>query len=167
MARRDSGGSCATSDTTTSPSSTGASAPGSARSESGPERIEPAGFVPRAPRTGDTIEADELLARLDDPRLVIVDARAPERFRGDESDDPIARLDPVLGHIPGAVNAPHAAGAIPEELAGAGELAVYCGSGVTACVDLLRLARMGRPDARLYPGSWSEWSRRGLPAERV
>ena len=44
----------------------------------------------------------------------------------------------------------------------ADEIVVYCGSGVTACVDLLELALAGRPDARLYPGSWSEWSWREI-----
>lgn len=130
----------------------------------GPEQVEPREFSPRE-RAEDTIEADELVERLGDPRLAVVDARAPERFRGDAFDDPVAKLDPVAGHIPGAVNVPHAGGTIPEKLLEAEEIAVYCGSGVTACVDLLRLARAGRPDARLYPGSWSEWSRRGLPAE--
>ena len=43
---------------------------------------------------------------------------------------------------------------------------VYCGSGVTSCVPLLALAEAGRPDARLYPGSWSEWEGRELPLER-
>jgi thiosulfate/3-mercaptopyruvate sulfurtransferase len=55
---------------------------------------------------------------------------------------------------------------VPDELLEAEELVVYCGSGVTACVDLLALSLAGRPDARLYPGSWSEWSSLGLPLER-
>jgi len=127
----------------------------------GEEDVEPAEFVPR-PRTGDTIEADELLARLGERGLAVVDARAPERYRGE-----IEPIDPVAGHIPGAVNWPHAdASSVPDGLLEAGEIAVYCGSGVSACVDLLALARAGRPDARLYPGSWSEWSGRGLPVER-
>lgn len=133
---------------------------------SGTEEIEAASFVPRE-RPGDLIEADELLERLDDSRLVVLDARAPERYRGDALDDPIAALDPSAGHIPGAGNLHHADPApIPPAVLDADEIAVYCGSGVTACVTLLRLAEAGRPDARLYAGSWSEWSRRGLPVER-
>ncbi len=124
----------------------------------GAERIEPASFVP-APRVSDTIEADELLSRLDDPRLAIVDARAPERFRGEAEP-----LDPIAGHIPCAVNTP-ATEALSARLLEADEIVAYCGSGVVACVTLLELARAGRPDAKLYPGSWSEWSRRGLPAD--
>jgi thiosulfate/3-mercaptopyruvate sulfurtransferase len=126
----------------------------------GEEEIEPAEFVPR-PRTGDTIGADELAARLREPGLVVVDARAPERYRGE-----VEPIDPVAGRIPGAVNWPYAEAAeVPPDLLDAAELVVYCGSGVTACVDLLALARAGRPDARLYPGSWSEWCTQGLPSE--
>jgi thiosulfate/3-mercaptopyruvate sulfurtransferase len=127
---------------------------------SGEEAIEAAEFAPR-PRSDDTIDAEELLERLDDSRLVVVDARVPERYRGD-----VEPLDPVAGHIPGARNLPFTDALVPpEEIRRAEEIAVYCGSGVTACVDLLALHRAGRPDARLYPGSWSEWSRRGLPVE--
>ena len=134
----------------------------------GEEEIEPAEFVPRE-RSGDTIEADELLARLGEPGLVLLDARAPERFRGEGlEEDPIAALDPAAGHIPGAHNLHHATAVrnVPDSVLVAEEIVVYCGSGVTACVDLLALAQAGVEDARLYPGSWSEWSRRGLPGER-
>jgi thiosulfate/3-mercaptopyruvate sulfurtransferase len=128
----------------------------------GDKEAEPAAFVPR-PREGDTIQADELLARLGEKGLVVVDARAPERYRGET--EPI---DPVAGRIPGAVNWPatEAGGPVPEEITRANEIVVYCGSGVSACVDLLALHAAGRADARLYPGSWSEWCRRGLPGER-
>ena len=152
------GGSCATSATRTSPCCGAASSRGSARCAGGEEAIEPAEFVPR-PRTGDTIEAEELQARLGEPGLTIVDARSPERYRGEA--EPI---DPVAGRIPGAVNWPYGT-ELPPGIAEAGEIVVYCGSGVTACVDLLTLAQAGRPDAKLYPGSWSEWCGRGLPAE--
>lgn len=98
----------------------------------------------------------------------LVDARAPERYRGD-----VEPLDPVAGHIPGAVN--HffqrnlADGRFrtPDELRAqwreslgdvAGDQVVcYCGSGVTACHNLLALEYAGVTGARLYPGSWSEW----------
>jgi thiosulfate/3-mercaptopyruvate sulfurtransferase len=119
----------------------------------GEEEVAAAEFTPR-PRTGDTIEAQELQDRLDE--LVLVDARAPERYRGD-----VEPIDPVAGHIPGARNAPW-----NEELPEIprGDVVAYCGSGVTACVTVHRLALAGR-EAKLYPGSWSEWSGLGLPAE--
>ena len=127
----------------------------------GEEPIEHAQFVAR-PRTGDTIEADELAERLGEPGLVLVDARAPERYRGE-----VESIDPIAGRIPGAVNVPYAAGdPVPPEVLEADEIVVYCGSGVTACVTLLELAAAGREDAKLYPGSWSDWSARGLPVER-
>jgi thiosulfate/3-mercaptopyruvate sulfurtransferase len=127
----------------------------------GEEEIEEAEFAPR-PRSGDTIDAEELATRLGEQGLVVVDARAPERFRGE-----VEPIDPVAGRIPGAVNWPYAEAAnVPPELLEANEIVVYCGSGVTACLDLLALAKAGRPDAKLYPGSWSDWCARGLPAER-
>jgi thiosulfate/3-mercaptopyruvate sulfurtransferase len=97
----------------------------------------------------------------------LLDARAPERFRGD-----VELLDPVAGHIPGAKNLPSGAvltgdgtfvgaQAVDDLLSergmdGADGLGVYCGSGVTAAVVIAALAAAGR-DAALYPGSWSEW----------
>jgi thiosulfate/3-mercaptopyruvate sulfurtransferase len=124
----------------------------------GEEEIEPARFEPR-PRDDDTIEADELAARLDDPGLLVLDARVPERFRGEPNP-----IDRVPGRVPGACNAPFT-GALPDGVLEAPEIAVYCGSGVTACVQLLALSELGRPDAKLYPGSWSEWEQLALPVE--
>jgi thiosulfate/3-mercaptopyruvate sulfurtransferase len=124
----------------------------------GEEEIEPAEFVAR-PREGDTITAEELAERLGGGELVLIDARAPERYRGEA--EPI---DPVAGHIPGAVNVPFTE-CFAQQLPEGEDVVVYCGSGITAAVDLLALARAGR-SGRLYPGSWSEWSSRGLPVER-
>ena len=120
----------------------------------GEEEIEPADFTPR-PRAGDTIDAGELAERLEE--LVVVDARRPERFRGEENP-----IDRVPGRVPGAHNAPwdEQLPELPE-----GELVAYCGSGVTACVTLHRLWLSGR-EGRLYPGSWSEWEQLGLPVTR-
>ena len=121
----------------------------------GEEEIEPAAFEPRA-CSDDTIEADEVAARLGE--LVVVDARFAERFRGEPNP-----VDRVPGRIPGAVNAPwnEPVPALP-----AGELVAYCGSGVTSSVTVHRLALAGR-DAKLYPGSWSEWEQRpDFPVER-
>jgi thiosulfate/3-mercaptopyruvate sulfurtransferase len=127
----------------------------------GEEEIEAAEFVPRA-RGDDTVGAPELAGRLGEDGLVVVDARVPERYRGE-----VEPIDPVAGHIPGARNLPYTNGAdLPAEILEAGEIVVYCGSGITACVDLLALAQAGRDDAKLYPGSWSDWSGRGLPVER-
>lgn len=92
----------------------------------------------------------------------LIDARAPERYRGDTEP-----MDPVAGHVPGAVNRPtdlnlDETGRFrgPEELravyAGLEGAAVYCGSGVTACHDLLAM-RVAGMEAVLYPDSWSGW----------
>jgi thiosulfate/3-mercaptopyruvate sulfurtransferase len=122
----------------------------------GGEEIEAAAFVPRE-RTGDTIAADEIARRLADPALQLVDARPALRFRGEPNP-----IDDRPGRIPGALNAPwnEPQPALPD-----GELVAYCGSGVTACVVLHRASLHGRA-GRLYPGSWSDWSKRGLPLER-
>jgi thiosulfate/3-mercaptopyruvate sulfurtransferase len=107
------------------------------------------------------ITTEEIIERLGDPSLVLVDARPEDRFRGEA-----LGLDPVAGHIPGAVSVPLSTGArLPAEVLDADEVACYCGSGVAAAATVLALHRAGRSDARLYPGSWSEWSRKGLPAE--
>lgn len=121
----------------------------------GEEFAERAEFIPRT-RHDDTIERDELAARLGE--LVVVDARNAARFAGEPS-----ALDPVRGHVPGAVNA-FWADPLPD--LPAGELVAYCGSGVTACVVLHRLHLAGR-EGKLYPGSWSEWAQYPeLPVDR-
>jgi thiosulfate/3-mercaptopyruvate sulfurtransferase len=126
-------------------------------------RMPEGDFVP-TPGALPVVEADGVL---DVP--VLVDARAPERYRGET--EPV---DPVAGHIPGAVNVPtltnltangrfrspdqlralYAAAGVPVD--GSQEVAVYCGSGVTATHDLIALELIG-VRAALYPGSWSEW----------
>jgi thiosulfate/3-mercaptopyruvate sulfurtransferase len=122
--------------------------------------VEAAVFEPHE-RSDDTIDLDEIRARLDDPQLVLADARSPGRWRGD-----VEPLDPVAGRIPGARNAFFEL-PVPDGLSDAPEIAVYCGSGVTACVPLQRLILSGREDVRLYPGSFSEWCRRSdTPIER-
>jgi len=138
------------------------------RAEGGPlrpgaEEVEPGDFTAR-PRANDTVSAEDI--QRERPRLL--DARAPERYRGET--EPI---DAVAGHIPGALNAPFAEvapeGRFPpaERLVqrlGTEPFVAYCGSGVTACV-LVLAGELAGVQGRLYPGSWSEWSRRGLPGE--
>jgi thiosulfate/3-mercaptopyruvate sulfurtransferase len=97
--------------------------------------------------------------------VTLLDARAPERFRGD-----VEPLDPAAGHIPGAKNLPSGAvlsgdgtfiggdalGALLSDRGVQGPVGAYCGSGVTATITIAALAAAGR-EAALYPGSWSEW----------
>jgi thiosulfate/3-mercaptopyruvate sulfurtransferase len=122
----------------------------------GDEEIAPAEFTPRL-RDDDVIDAPTIARRLGDPSLVLVDARTANRWRGEPNP-----VDDPPGRIPGARNSPwnEPLAALPQA-----ELVAYCGSGVTACVVLHRAALAGR-DGKLYPGSWSEWSKRGLPIER-
>ncbi|HSX21370.1 MAG TPA: sulfurtransferase, partial [Gaiellaceae bacterium] len=123
---------------------------------SGEEKIEPAVFVARA-REHDVVSADELARRLADPSLLLVDARMANRWRGEANP-----LDDPAGRIPGARNAPWNE---PQPELPDGDIVAYCGSGITACVVLHRASLRGR-DGTLYPGSWSDWSKRGLPIER-
>ena len=123
---------------------------------------------PERPSLAPVIDAATLVARLGQVRLL--DARAPERFRGE-----VEPLDAAAGHIPGALNRffkdnLDAAGRFKpaenlraefEPLLGAtdpAELVHQCGSGVTACHNLLAMAHAGWGVSTLYPGSWSEWS---------
>jgi thiosulfate/3-mercaptopyruvate sulfurtransferase len=126
------------------------------RLATGEEAIEPAAFVPHE-RAGDKIAAEELARRLADPDLVLVDARTAVRWRGEPNP-----VDTKPGRIPGALNAPWSE-PLPE--LPDGDLVAYCGSGITACVVLHRAFLAGR-EGLLYPGSWSDWSRRPLPVER-
>ena len=141
------------------------------------QRAVESGAVARAARTFDgsahagmAVDAASIAARLGAGGPRLVDARAPERYRGDT--EPI---DKVGGHIPGARNhffqwnldeqglfrTPEALRAKIAETIGdvpADQIVCYCGSGVTACHNLLALEHAGLPGAKLYAGSWSEWS---------
>ncbi|HXG88790.1 MAG TPA: sulfurtransferase [Vicinamibacterales bacterium] len=136
---------------------------------SGPENARSATFT-GTPQEAGRLDAESVAAGLDDPTRVLVDARAETRFRGENE-----TLDKAAGHIPGARN--HffqhnlsddktfksadelraqwqrlLGGAPPEQVV------MYCGSGVTACHNLLAMEHAGLGGARLYPGSWSDWS---------
>ena len=131
----------------------------------------PAGSLVLRPAVASAVDRDALLANLrPGGHRLVVDARASDRFRGENE-----TLDPVGGHIPGARNRPFRdnldadgrfkpADRLREEwkatLAGfaAADVVMSCGSGVTACHNLLALEVAGLSGAALYPGSWSEWS---------
>lgn len=134
-----------------------------------PEPRPRGGFTLRPSRVG-TVDRQALLANLQQPTRLVIDARAPDRFRGENE-----TLDALGGHIPGARNR-----LFRDNLAADGrfkpaaqlraefdavtggrstaELVHSCGSGVTACHNLLAMEVAGLSGAALYPGSWSEWS---------
>ena len=128
----------------------------------------PGDLIAAPPLVG-TVSASDIFATRDSGDLLVIDARAPDRFRGEPNP-----LDPVAGHIPGARSrfyrdnlSPNGRFKPAADLAREWDavlddtppatVALQCGSGVTAAHDLLALEIAGRPGARLYPGSWSEW----------
>jgi thiosulfate/3-mercaptopyruvate sulfurtransferase len=136
---------------------------------SGEEHRSPTAFAPHA-RPEMRLSVEDVASRLADPSMLLVDARAPERFEGRNE-----TIDRAAGHIPGAANhffktnLADDATMLPTDrlreslghtLMGRSpsEIVMYCGSGVTACQNLLAMEHAGLPGARLYVGSWSEWS---------
>ena len=125
---------------------------------------EPGDFTASA-RADELLHYEDIYPHIENPPWQLVDARESKRFLGNE--EPI---DPIAGHIPGAINKPWQANTdedgfiLPtaalrenwQSIPADDEIVCYCGSGVTACVNLFSLHQIGR-DARLYPGSWSDW----------
>ena len=143
-------------------------AAGGALETGDPMPAVPGGFVLQ-PSRAPVLGTAELAARLGDPAQTVLDARAAARFRGE-----VEPLDPVAGHIPGALNRPFADNLGPDGrfksaeqlraefaplLAGRDPAGVvhHCGSGVSAVPNLLAMEVAGLGRAALYPGSWSEW----------
>ena len=137
------------------------------------EETRPEPVTPPRLRRDDSRLVDRTAVAARPAGALLLDARAPERFRGE-----VEPIDKVAGHIPGSVNAPFADnlenGRFKQPSAlrdlylrlGAGRASsviTSCGSGVTACHDLLALELAGFADARLYVGSWSDWSDSGGP----
>lgn len=129
----------------------------------------PRATLPVGPSLGSTVDAGQILADLSGRRRLVVDARSPDRYRGENE-----TIDPVGGRIPGAVNRFFKENLEPDgrfkpadqlrhELSrrfggiASDRVVAQCGSGVTACHNLLAMEIAGLPGASLYPGSWSEW----------
>lgn len=148
------------------------------RMESGSARPRPGQYRARFD-VRQVISTAVLAARLANAGTVLIDARARERFRGE-----VEPLDPVAGHIPGALNRPYIENLSPDALfkpasvlhadferllAGRSpsDAVLMCGSGVTACHNLLAMEHAGLGGASVYAGSWSEWcSDRHRPVAR-
>ena len=129
---------------------------------------EPAPVYPGGFDASGQVGTEAVLARLGEAPGWLLDARAPERFRGE-----VEPLDPVAGHIPGAGNRPFTANLAdgrflaPDALRGQfrallhgrdpADVVLSCGSGVTACHNLLAMEHAGLHGARIYPPSWSGW----------
>jgi thiosulfate/3-mercaptopyruvate sulfurtransferase len=127
----------------------------------------PRGTITARPSLAATVDAGQVLENVRSGRRLVVDARSPDRYRGENE-----TIDPVGGHIPRARNRffkdnLQADGRFKDPAQLKAELAavvddpanaiMQCGSGVTACHNLLALELAGMPGAALYPGSWSEW----------
>lgn len=134
--------------------------------------VTPGRFSPRPWPAGAFASAAEVDVLRRDRGTVVLDARSPERYRGEPN-----AIDPRFGHIPGAVSAPcaanlaidgtlHSAEQLREMYDGAGigdetDVVAYCGSGVSANLDLLALEAAGLGPGRLFVGSWSAWGADG------
>jgi thiosulfate/3-mercaptopyruvate sulfurtransferase len=129
--------------------------------------MKPRGNVSPGTPLVSTVSVDEVIANLATKQRLVVDARANDRFRGENE-----TIDPVGGHIPGAKNrffknnldadgkfksAEQLRAEWGAVLSNPGSAIMQCGSGATACHNLLALEIAGMPGAVLYPGSWSEW----------
>ncbi len=126
---------------------------------------KPGEFVPQF-QTDWLVNIETLRQIKDRSEVVVMDARSPARFRGE-----VEPIDPIAGSIPGAINAfwqqittedghlqnPGILSDHWHELNPDDEIIVYCGSGVTACVNLFALVLAGHPMHKLYPGGWSDW----------
>ena len=140
--------------------------------QAGSVPARPAGAFTLRPPLTRTIDYEALRATLGEPPRLVVDARAPDRFRGENE-----TLDPVGGHIPGAANRCFRDNLLPDGhfkpvdqlqaewqalMAGRSpdDLVAQCGSGVTACHNLLAMQSAGLGGAALYAGSWSDWCAR-------
>lgn len=139
----------------------------------GDEPAKTPGLFKARVQPGMRVQFEALLGQSTD--WVLLDARDPPRYKGE-----IEPIDPIAGHIPGALNLPWKMNLdsdgrfkTPEDLlpiwrphlTAVDRTVLYCGSGVTACVNLLALACLGVDSARLFAGSWSEWCQRGGPVE--
>lgn len=133
-----------------------------------PHMMSP-GNIQSHPSLVPTVDATYVLNHLESPQMLIIDARAAERFRGD-----VEPLDPAAGHIPGAINRPFMQNLntdkhfkSPEQLHQEWQQLIgqtpisavvhQCGSGVSACHNILAMAHAGFGMTTIYPGSWSEW----------
>lgn len=118
------------------------------------------------PQSGWIVDIETVRSRKDLDNVVVIDSRSPERFRGE-----VEPIDPIAGSVPGAINSfwknittensqikptdvllQQWANVNPSD-----EVIIYCGSGVTACVNLFSLVMAGHPMHKLYPGGWSDW----------
>ena len=139
--------------------------------EEGENGFEPAPLEHLVPDERMIVSADEILDRLNSTEMLVLDARAHERFSGE-----VENLDSKAGHIPAALNRPFGDNLNKEgrfrdpeilkaqfeaALSGfaAADVVHSCGSGVTACHNLFAMELAGLGPTRLYPGSWSEWIR--------
>jgi thiosulfate/3-mercaptopyruvate sulfurtransferase len=138
--------------------------------EAGVQTVRSEGDLQLHPSLVQTVDTAGVLANLQTRARVVIDARSPDRYRGENE-----IIDPRAGHIPGALNRSFKNNLNPDgDFKSAAELRTefvgllrgvppknaiqQCGSGVSACHNLLAMEVAGLPGSALYPGSWSEWS---------